>query len=305
MDNYLESGGVLPSGLLSGDDTIEKMAAFNKTYANYPLRAGIVSKIYPYNDPNNFTKLTTEYDLDVFEQQSDRGNTIITYRNCIASDSFGSIADFFEMNYRVKTVNNNPTGDLNSIYQNGAIVILLCLDAVTEKGVIIGGITHPNRQTTLINSQPQLQGEYNGVNVLVNPDGSTSLTFNGATDNNGDVIDSSQGTTTVQIAKDGSFSVSHSTITMNLARSGVITITANGDINMTSQGKINIDNQGDININTQGNANLTASGNVVVQASNIELNGEVGNVLTTETMEVVDTIFGTPSIGVPNVKAGQ
>jgi hypothetical protein len=244
MDNYLDSGGVLPSGLLSGNDFIEKMAGFNKTYKNYALRAGVVNTIYAYNDPQNFTKLSTEYDVSVFEQNEDRGSTIITYKNCIASDGLGSIADFFEKNFRVKTTNDNPNGGLNTTYQNGAIVILLCLDAVSEKAVIIGGLNHPDRPTTLIDTQPRLQGEYNGVNVAVNPDGSTALTFKGATDSEGNAIDSSQGNTVVQIATDGSFSVSHSTITMNLAKDGNISITATGNVDITNQGTTNIIAQG-------------------------------------------------------------
>ena len=66
---------------------------------------------------------------------------------------------------------------------------------ILRKAVIIGGLTHPDRQTNLISTEPQLYGEYNGIATVINPDGSASLTFNGATDNNGEVIDSSQGTT--------------------------------------------------------------------------------------------------------------
>jgi hypothetical protein len=241
MDNYLNSGGVLPSGLLSGNDSIEKMGAFNKTYRNYPLRIGIVDKIYAFDDPNNFSKLTTEYDLLVFEQQADRGSTILTYKNCIASDGLGSIADYFEKNLRQKTVNNNPAGILNTTYQNGAIVILLCLDGVSEKAVIVGGINHPDRQTNLTSTEPQLYGEYNGVAVVVNPDGSTSLTFKGQTDSYGVPTDANQGPTTVAIAIDGSFSVAHSTATFSMAKSGDVTVTATGNINVTAQGTATVD----------------------------------------------------------------
>jgi phage gp45-like len=241
MDNYLNSGGVLPSGLLSGNDSIEKMAAFNKTYRNYPLRMGIVDKIYAYDDPNNFSKLTTEYDLLIFEQNLDRGSTILTYKNCIASDGLGSIADYFEKNLRQKTVNNNPAGILNTTYQNGAIVILLCLDGVSEKAVIVGGINHPDRPTNLTTTEPQLYGEYNGVAVVVNPDGSTSLTFKGQTDSYGVPTDASQGPTTVAIATDGSFSVSHSKVTFTMAKSGDVTVTATGNINVTAQGTATVD----------------------------------------------------------------
>src|SRR5271165_5288695 len=136
MDNYLDSGGVLPSGLLSGNDFVEKMGGFNKTYKNYALRAGVVSTIYAYNDPQNFTKLSTEYDVSVFEQNEDRGSTIITYKNCLSSDGLGSIADYFEKTLRV---NNTPStvGStlINTTGQNGAVVLLLCLDGMSDKAI--------------------------------------------------------------------------------------------------------------------------------------------------------------------------
>lgn len=279
MDNYLESGGVLPSGLMSGNDMMEKMAGFNKTYKNYPLRVGVISQIYAYNDFNNFSKLSTEYDVQVFEQNEDRGNTILKYKNCIGVDGLGSIADYFEKNFRPMTMNTNPTGVLNTTYQNGSVVILLCLDGVTEKAVIIGGLNHPSRSTKLTTTQPQLYGEYNGVAVAVNPDGSTSLTFNGATDNNGNLVTPGQGPTTVAIATDGTFSVQHSGVTMQLEKNGALNITANGNINITTPDK------------------------VVVTAKEIDLNRPDGDEDPTEgiitsagTYNCVDFITGVPVV---------
>ena len=243
MSNHLSNGTVLPHGLL-GINTEASMGAFNRAYKNTPLRMGIVTASYAYDNPNNYTKLTTEYDVTVLEQNENISCTNLLYRNCVSCEGMGSIADYFEKNLRNQTQNQNANGEINTSGQNGAIVILLCLDAFSQKAVIIGGLTHPDRITNLANSNPQLYGEYNGVNVAVNPDGSTALTFKGATNNDGDPINSSQGNTVVQIATDGSFSVSHSTITMNLARSGNITITATGNVDITNQGTTNIIAQG-------------------------------------------------------------
>jgi phage gp45-like len=272
MDNYLNSGGVLPSGLLSGNDSIEKMAAFNKTYRNYPLRMGIVDKIYAYDDPNNFSKLTTEYDLLIFEQNLDRGSTILTYKNCIASDGLGSIADYFEKNLRQKTVNNNPAGILNTTYQNGAIVILLCLDGVSEKAVIVGGINHPDRPTNLTTTEPQLYGEYNGVAVVVNPDGSTSLTFKGQTDSYGVPTDASQGSTVVEIERDGTFQVANSEVTIRMDKTSK-------ELTLSSTGNWTVNIQGNTNITTQGDANIIAQGNTVVDGASIKLGANASHPL--------------------------
>jgi hypothetical protein len=233
MDNYLESGGVLPSGLLSGNDDIEKIGAFNKTYKNYPLRLGVITDIYEATDPLNFSKLATEYNVSVFEQNEDRGSTVIKYKNCLYTDSLGSIADFVDLNLRSLTQNKNIDNIINTKNQNGATVILLCLDAVSEKAIIMGGLPHPDRPTTLLNTNPYLQAEYNGVNVVINNDGSTALTFKGATDSYGVPTDPSQGNTVFQIKTDGSFEFKHSTIDILADKSGKLTITAKGDLTVS------------------------------------------------------------------------
>jgi len=241
MDNYLDTGGVLPSGLLSGNDTHSRIAGFNKTYKNYPLRLGIVDKIYAISDPHNFSKLSTEYDVLVFEQNEDRGSTILTYKNCISSDPLASIADFLDKNLRNKTQNNNIDGTLDTSNQNGATVLLLCLDGVSEKAVILGGLPHPDRISTLLNSDPYLEGEYNGVNIKVNTDGSTVLTFKGATDNEGVPVDSSQGNTVFQIKTDGSFEFNHSTIDILADKGGALTITTKTDCTITAMGTATVE----------------------------------------------------------------
>jgi hypothetical protein len=237
MNNHLSNGTVLPHGLL-GVNVGDSVMAFNRAYKNSPLRMGIVTTIYPYNDSKNYTKLTTEYDVTVLEQNENSSCTNIVYRNCVSADGMGSVADFFEKNLRQQTQNNNTGGEINTSGQNGAIVILLCLDAYTQKAVIIGGLTHPDRQTKLVSSAPQLYGEYNGVAVQINPDGSTSLVFNGATDNNGKLITPGQGPTTVAIATDGTFSVQHSGVTIQAVKNGTLNITANGNINITTPDKV-------------------------------------------------------------------
>jgi hypothetical protein len=223
--NYLPNGTVLPFGLM-GISHEAGMAGFNKTYRNTALRLGIVVKSYDVLDPSNQSKLTTEYDVSVFEQQEDRGSSIVTYRNCISTEGMGSIADFFEHTLRVKETSANDSKIINTKNQNGAVVLILCLDGMSEKAHIIGCVTHPDRKTTLAGQVAHLEGEFNGVNIKVQDDGSATFTFNGATDNDGKVIDSSQGSTVVAVEKDGSFQINHSTITFRLDRNGEATITA-------------------------------------------------------------------------------
>lgn len=243
MTNFLDNGSIIPHGLLSvsPEDFTRGLA---KTYANTALRFGVIKQIYSINDSGNISKLTTEYDVDVIEQDMNRGVAPITYKNCLAVDALGSIADFFEKNFRVQTQSTNFQLPLTA-GQNGATVLVLCIDATMGKGVILGGLNHPNRQTNLTSAAPQLYGEYNGVNVSIKPDGSGTLVIQGATDNDGNVI-SSEGSVTLQ---------------------GL----PNGTINITCTSDANITVGGNTNITTTGTANIIAQGTTTVDGSTIKL----------------------------------
>jgi hypothetical protein len=247
MSNHLPNGTVLPHGLL-GVDLQSEMSGFNRQYKNTPLRMGIVTTIYNVNDPKNYTGLSTEYDVIVLEQNENSSYTSLTYRNCLSSEGMGSIADYFEKNLRNQTENSNPQGTPNTANQNGAIVILLCLDGFSEKGIIIGGLTHPDRATNLTTSAPQLYGEYNGVNISISPDGSGKLIIQGATDNNGNII-SPQGSVTIQGQP-------------------------NGQLNIITTSNTNITVGGNTNITTTGTANIIAQGITTIDGSHINLGQE-------------------------------
>lgn len=326
MDNFLENGTVLPSGLLNSTSSFA-MAAFNKTYRNTALRAGIIAKAYSVNDDGNLLGLTTEYDVLVFEQYEDKGSSIVTYKNCMSAEGMGSIPDFFEKSLRIRDNSTNVDAPINTIDQNGAIVLILCLDGVTEKAIIVSSLTHPERPTTLLSTDPYLEGEYNGANLKIDTDGSITATFKGATDNDGEQVDDTQGNTVFSVETDGSVQLQHDSITFRLDRNGTATLTTNADTNLNVTGNINITVQGnavvqcnDVSVNAQGKADIqigadatiqvggdakaTISGKLIAKASEIDLNGTAGKILTTATDPVVDTIFGTPTVGVPTVKAG-
>ena len=244
--NKLNNGTVLPHGLLENNS--EAMSAgFNKSYKNSYLRIGIVKNTYPITHDNNKSKLTTEYDVTVIEQNEDRGATAILYRNCMSAEGLGSMADFFEKTLR-KVKKKTKKGALTLKGQDGAIVLLLCLDGVSDKGIIMGSITHPDRKTTLTDEDPHLEGEYNGVNIKVEKDGSCTLTFKGATDNDGKVTDPSQGPTTVKIEKDGSYQVDHKTVTQRLDKSGVSSLKADDNITNTTKKNFQVNAIENINL---------------------------------------------------------
>ena len=290
-DNFLDNGTVMPHGLLSCDPS-DFMRGANKSYSNSALRFGVITQVYAISDPKNLSKLTTEYDVVVIEQDRNKSVAPVTYKNCLTVDAFGSIADFFEKNYRAQTESDNLQLPITK-GQNGATVLVLCMDATTGKGVILGGLNHPDRTTTLVDAEPRLAGEYNGVAIAVNPDGSTSLTFKGATDSYGVPTNPSQGNTVFQIKTDGSFEFNHSTVDISANKSGVLSITTKSDANITAGGNTNI--------TTSGDTNLTTTGKTVVMSKEIDLNNKTplpGNGITTYNSHLgcIDLITGVEVI---------
>jgi hypothetical protein len=268
MSNFLTNGAVLPFGLLSSD-TGSAIAAFNRSYKNTALRVGVITASHPIGDKNNINKLTIEYEVSVLEQNECESITAVTYSNCICSESFGSIADFFEKSLRPMKSNKNKKNVVDLKNQNGSIVLIHCLDGMTAKAIIVGSLTHPDRKTTLTSSDPYLEGEYNGVNIKVGTDGSTSLTFNGPTDNDGNTT-TANGGTVFQIKADGSFEFKHSSIDILADKSGALTITTKANCSIQAQGDL-VANCTNATITASGNANVTASGTATVEGQTVNL----------------------------------
>lgn len=292
MSNFLNNGSVLPHGLLTHSKK-DMMSGFNKSYRNYPLRLGVVVKSYPVSDTNNVSKLTTEYDVSVFEQNEDKSATTIIYKNCMSSESLGSIADYLEKSLRSMKTKKDKGPGVSMKGQNGAIVLLLCLDAMSDKGIIISSITHPDRKTNLTSAGPILAGEFNGVNIKVNEDGSTSITFKGATDNDGKVVDSTQGNTQLSIEKDGSYQVQHKTVTQRLDKKGTASLNADDDISNTTKKNFNVTATESINLTATKDLNttsdklvMTAQGSAMLECQKFELKSKSDINLTGSNLKV-------------------
>lgn len=318
MSTKFDNGTVVPFGLLSRNTEESAIAAFNQSYKNTGIKAGLVKRSYAPNDPENINRLCTEYDVLTIEQMENKGTTSILYKHCLSTQGFGAIADYFEYTLRPLTTQDSK-GYPTFSNQDGAVVLIQCLNNVGDKAVVVGTLIHPDRPTNVTNNAPQMFGEYNGVNLQINEDGSCSIIFKGATDSKGKALDPNQGNTTVQIEKDGSFQVDHSMITFRMDKTtGQTTINSSKDINLvtdtnlnvtatqnvvvkcvdvdiTASGKANINVSSDANIVVGGNANLTSTGKTVIKASEIDLNQAISGITTANShFGVVDFLTGVP-----------
>lgn len=280
VNNFLHNGAVLPSGLL-GENAGAALEGFKKTYQNSSLRVGVITDSYAIDNKDNINKLVPEYDVLCFEQNEDQGSTVINYRHCVAASALGSIADFFEFSLRkIKDkTSKGPTPSPSG--QNGSIVLLLCLNGLSDSGIIVGALSHPDRKTTLKDEGPRLEGEYNGVNIKIEKDGSTSLTFRGATDNDGKVLDKEQGDTVMSIEKDGSYQVKHKTVTQRLDKKGTVDTTSDDSISSTTKKSFNVTATENIALKATKNftldcADLTAkaSGSATLECQKLSIKAE-------------------------------
>jgi len=277
----LPNGTVLPNGLL-GVDKISNKAGFEKTYKSFALRAGIVVRSYDVKHRKNVSKLVPEYDVVVIEQDANRAITPITYRNCIAASSFGSIADYFEARLRTqKKVSNKKSKGKDFSGQDGAIVLLLCLDGSSEKGIIIGSLPHPDRPSKLKGDEKILAGEFNGISISIADDGSANLTFKGATDNEGNPIDKEQGNTTIDIEKDGTIQFKHKGVTQRIEKAGNFLLKNIGSTLFESKKETTIKTEDALNVSSKKDTSmkmdkfvLQAQGSASLKAQEFDFSGE-------------------------------
>jgi hypothetical protein len=205
---FLPSGSIMPSGLLDLE-TQDRIGAFNLTYANYGLKAGIVLHSYPVDDSKNLSKLNTEYDVAVIEANQDLGSNVSIYKNCISVDKFGGIADYTDYTYRAQ----NKTEGKNSTYfpdkQDGDLVLIQCLDGHAEKALIVGALKHPKRTFKMTKDKGHhYEAEFNGLKVSIDKEGAFLISFRGATDNQAKAKDEKVSGSFIKIEKDGSIELS-------------------------------------------------------------------------------------------------
>ena len=190
---------ILPSSLLQFAEK-EYYSGFSNALNNTALRMGVVKNVSYPDDKTNLEKSAPEYDVLVFQQDSDKGVIPITYRNCVTMDMFGGVSDFFEF---VKGEPTDKTANKLDL-DDGSYVLLLCIDGTASRGVILGALPHHNRKSTLPKTKAKhLEGEYNGLRIKINDDGELTMTFKGKTDTKGKPTTTTGGSQ-IKMEKDGS-----------------------------------------------------------------------------------------------------
>jgi len=321
---------VPPSGLL-GKVSKKQISSFNKKFKNTPLRMGVVTECYEKSDEKNLNKSVPEYDVVTSESNAENGQSFVTYQNCLSTDNFGGMADFFQ--YKLRT--NTETKKFDFKKNNGSMVLILCLDGSTEKSIIIGGVNNAARnpeEAILPEEGLHLEGEYNGMNWAVNKDGEFTLTFKSKTDNTGKPEDETAGGTYVKMDKKGSVDINtglkekeETYIRMDKENKDVglkaganVGFTAEKNIAMNASGKIQGKAKGAVEFAAEGTAKISAKSSldlegksvVNVKGGNVMINGENGVMIQGQQC-MIDTpkVFvgqgGTPAVIATTKFVGQ
>lgn len=192
---------VMPSSILQ-ERTSEDFNYSQKISNNVSLKVGVVVDIIELGDKKNVSKVTTEYNVMVIEDQS---NSV--YANCMAVDGFGGIGDFLNKKLRKTKDPTKVSSRTTLTNQNGSIVLLLCIDGHSEQAVIVGSLAHPDRKNGQLTKDKghHLEGEFNGINWQIDKNGALKVTFKSASDNDGKYKESEGkvGGTHLHMDKDG------------------------------------------------------------------------------------------------------
>lgn len=274
-----------------------------RLFENNVLRVGLVKQKIEPSDPKNINRRLPEYEVITLEQNGEEGTTYSTYPNCLALQSFGGIGDFFEYTYRPQDKTFKNTIGYEAQNQTGAFVLLLCINGRADRPVIVGALPHPDRDVSKIEKGNVLKGEFNGLGWGVDNNGAFNVTFKGATDSEGKVLNKDLGESTLKIEKDGSIQLNHKTITLRLDKNGNTTLAAQGAVSVQAQKTVSIDAKEDISIKSAKNINLDikdlmakASGSATYEIQSFKLDAKSDLNLKSQRLDIktqLATIKGT------------
>ena len=262
---------ILPSSLLQERQPVD-MNFNKKVNENMTLKLGTVVDIVEVGDTKNQSGFMVEYNVLVVEDD----NTSI-YKNCIAVDSFGGLADYMQVKRRVPK-DPKKVKDKGSLKkQEGSIVLMLCLEGSAEQAIIIGALPHPDKGVVLSKDKGHhLEGEFNGINWIIDNTGALTITFKSATTSDGKPTKTASGGSQIKMENTGAIELnsgSGDSVRLDkssksiLAKAGdKISLESVGDSSLKVGANLAINTTADLIANAQGNATLMAASKFMIEA---------------------------------------
>src|ERR1035437_1303647 len=180
-------------------------------FNSFSLRQGEVLEIIYPTDVKSLTKTFREYKVLVQQRDGSGPMSGVVYQNCMVANLFGGTADRFRYSLRAQGV---PPAK-GEVVGDGSKVLLLCVNGETRRAYIVSGLNEESTTSPVASPEDKTLGhnefsEFNGVRVEVNDTGEYTLTFNGATNNDGtprsDVTPGAPGSL-LKFSNDGSINI--------------------------------------------------------------------------------------------------
>ncbi len=286
----LGDGSVIPSGL----STKPMQSARSLSKTNFKLLVGQIVQIYYPDDPNSYSGKSIEYDVNVFESNENGSVNLHTYFRCRTMDMFGGQADYTEYTLRPDPIDSNTPNTTNA-----SLVLVLCLNGVTEAGsaFIVGGMKNLQNAIARTSDDGHFHDfQFNGIRQFIDNDGALTISFQSGTDISGNPVNAAASGTMIKIDKDGKVIVSdneNQSMTFDRVNKNVtitnesetilvdkankaISITSGGDINDKATGKQYIES-GDAMTIKSGSDMTVNSGNNFTQEVSSNVNQKSGS----------------------------
>lgn len=131
------------------------------------MRLGIVKKVFRDEDTS---------DLRYLVGMRDQNDEIEV--NCRLLRKFGGVYNYEDVVLHGYKIDDKPDAVQAFDAKAGDVVLVALLNGEAREGIIMGGVTHPARKSTIdITKGPQYKSEFNGVETSINQDGEYTLTF--------------------------------------------------------------------------------------------------------------------------------
>jgi hypothetical protein len=208
MTTILGDNTVIPSYL--GVSTRGAVEGAGDSLNDNVLRLGEIRKVIYPQDPLNFNKKQTEYEVEVHRRNGNGATVSSLYRGVTVNNSLAGLADRYEVTFRPDTTHQGR--DEEEPVGVGSKVLICCIAGDNQKAIILGGIRNAtiDKRVDTKDDGHNLFFEFNGVRFIIDKLGQPTFTFRGATKYDGTLVDSAlkeaEGTS-VKISDAGTFTV--------------------------------------------------------------------------------------------------
>lgn len=157
-----------PFGIVKDSSIWQNSEAYSAVNKKDPyLRIAIVKKVYREERTS---------DIKYLVEVQDRNDSIEV--NARMLRRFGGVYNYEDMVDRGYKFDDKPDPTRDFDAKAGDAVLVAFMNGEAREAVILGGLIHPARKSTLdITKGPQYASEFNGVETTINQDGEYKLTF--------------------------------------------------------------------------------------------------------------------------------